>query len=311
VADEEQMATVVQEAVTRFGTIHGIVHAAGMPGIGLIQLKTPEMAVQVLGPKVQGTLALERVLASQEITPDFLVLFSSITSATGGGPGQVDYCAANAFLDAYARSRVGRDCLTVAVNWGEWKWNAWEEGLDGFDEETQNFFRQNRERFGIAFDEGYKALKHILSCNLPQVVVSTQDFCAIVKGSRQLTTANILQRGSRGARDTTTLYPRPELMTPYVAPQTETEQRIVEVWQSILGLETVGIHDNFLELGGNSLLGIQLLSRLRQFFQVNLPLRVLFEAPTVGEMALAIEDELIKEIEGLTEEEIIRRVGVD
>ena len=63
---------------------------------------------------------------------DFLVLFSSVTSATGGGPGQVDYCAANAFLDAYARQHAGAHGRTVAISWGEWLWDAWQEGLQGF-----------------------------------------------------------------------------------------------------------------------------------------------------------------------------------
>src|SRR6185312_3601281 len=100
VSNEMQMRTVVEQAIATFGVIHGVLHAAGVPASGLIQLKTPEMAANTLAPKVMGTRVLERVL--KDLPLDFLVLFSSMSSITGGGPGQVDYCAANAFLDAYA-----------------------------------------------------------------------------------------------------------------------------------------------------------------------------------------------------------------
>ena len=82
---------------------------------------------------------------------------------------------------------------------------------------------------------------------------------------------------------------RPELEKAYVAPRSETEATLVQLWCELLEVEQVGIYDNFFELGGHSLLATQLMSRLRHVFEVEMPLRRLFEDPTVAELALAVE----------------------
>jgi acyl transferase domain-containing protein len=119
VTDAERLNEVVREAVQRFGTIHGVVHAAGVPGGGLIQLKDVRSAAAVLAPKVQGALALRRACSSLPL--DFVVHCSS-GIAVSGGVGQVDYCAANAFLDAlaHADNKAGGPPV-IAVNWDAWQ----------------------------------------------------------------------------------------------------------------------------------------------------------------------------------------------
>jgi acyl carrier protein len=81
---------------------------------------------------------------------------------------------------------------------------------------------------------------------------------------------------------------RPELKQSFVAPRTPIEEIIAEVWAEVLKVEKVGIHDNFFNLGGHSLLATQVISRVREAFQTDLPLRALFEAPTVAELAVAM-----------------------
>ena len=83
---------------------------------------------------------------------------------------------------------------------------------------------------------------------------------------------------------------RPELEEAYVAPATPVEQTLAALWTEVLGVERVGTHDNFFELGGHSLLATQVISRLRKSLQVELPLRSLFEAPTVADLAARIEE---------------------
>lgn len=119
VADLEDTRRVIREAVEAFGAIHGVIHAVGILDDGLIQLKTKESARSVLSPKVRGTLVLNAALNGIQL--DFFVLCSSISSFLAP-VGQVDYVAANAFLDAFARQRSsnGED-FTVAVNWARWQ----------------------------------------------------------------------------------------------------------------------------------------------------------------------------------------------
>jgi acyl carrier protein len=97
---------------------------------------------------------------------------------------------------------------------------------------------------------------------------------------------------------------RAETVSGYVAPRTPVEERLTKIWSEVLGVRQIGIHENFFgELGGHSLLATQLVSRLRDAFGVDLPLRRLFESPTITQLAVVIEALLIEEIAGLSDEE--------
>jgi len=287
VTDADQMDTAVAHILAHFGSLDGVFHAAGVPGSGLIQLKTVETAAAVLAPKVQGTQVLEQVLTARAITPDFLLLFSSIASFAPAGPGQVDYCAANAFLDAYAQSKVGQRPLTAVINWGEWQWNSWQETLTDLSAEMQHFFNQNRAQFGLSFAEGSAALGRILARPLPQTVVATQEFSQLVQAARQLTVAALLQPRSEAAPPQ---HQRPLLSSTYVAPRTEPECRIAALWEVALGVSGIGIDDNFFDLGGNSLIGLMLVKQMQQALQLaHIPNRILYEAPTIRTLAQALD----------------------
>jgi acyl carrier protein len=80
-----------------------------------------------------------------------------------------------------------------------------------------------------------------------------------------------------------------ELRRRYVAPRTPTEEAVAAIWASVLGLAQVGVEENFFEMGGHSLLTTQVISRIRQALAVEIPVRMLFERPTISGLAESIE----------------------
>jgi thioesterase domain-containing protein/NAD(P)-dependent dehydrogenase (short-subunit alcohol dehydrogenase family)/acyl carrier protein len=118
VTDIDRMREIVEEAETRFGQINGVIHAAGTVDDGLIQMKSQSDMENVFAPKVYGTLVLDELFSGKDL--DVFVLFSS-TSTVIAPVGQIDYVAANAFMNAYAHRRSTQEKgYTCAVNWGVW-----------------------------------------------------------------------------------------------------------------------------------------------------------------------------------------------
>lgn len=118
ITNSEAMAEVIAETKAQWGAINGVLHTAGVVKDDLIALKAPSDIEEVFAPKILGTLVLAELLDAEAL--DILVLFSS-TSTDTAPAGQVDYVAANAFLNAFAESRVGSRTRTIAIHWGVWK----------------------------------------------------------------------------------------------------------------------------------------------------------------------------------------------
>ncbi len=287
VADRAQLARALDEARRRFGAIHGVVHAAGIAGGGIIQLKTPEIAERVLEAKVQGTLALWDLLGGEDL--DFLFLCSSITAVVGG-PGQVDYCGANAFLDAFARSR-GPEAAgprVISVNWDAWR----EVGMAASTRVPAALAARRARELAEAIlpTEGVEVFDRVLAGRLSEVIVSTRDLPRLMaQAARAEEPTGESTRAAAGAAPAAPSG-RAALPTPFVAPGTDLERTIAEVWQELLGIEPLGTEDDFFEAGGHSLLATQVMSRLHQRLGVDVPLRTLFEARTIAAFAARVDE---------------------
>ncbi|MFP4133980.1 MAG: SDR family NAD(P)-dependent oxidoreductase [Halothece sp.] len=284
VSDRASMASVIEQSETQFGKINGVIHTAGVAGGGIMQLKTPEAAKSVLAAKVEGTKILNDLLGDQL---DFMILNSSLSSQIGG-VGQVDYCAANAFLDSFAHyySRHGK--RAIAINWDTWQ----EVGM-AVNTPVPEMLQQQREEslaMGISPREGKQAFQRLQGLASAQVIVCTKDLPTLIQ--RSTTPQSLTEKlATLSTKKPDTSYPRPDLNTPYVTPRNETETIVAATWEQFLGISPVGVNDDFFELGGHSLLATEIISSLRDRFQQELPLNRLFETPTVAGLASLISTE--------------------
>ncbi|MEW6736516.1 MAG: SDR family NAD(P)-dependent oxidoreductase, partial [Acidobacteriota bacterium] len=272
VTDYRQMQAVVAEISQQFGEIHGVIHAAGVPGGGIIQLKSTAEIDSTLATKTLGTLTLYSIFKEKRL--DFLMLCSSL-AALVGGIGRCDYCAANAFLDLFAdQNSARRNVPMVAVNWDTWQDVGMAIEAARPFENILGVGIKN----GLTSEESIAVFDRILSSELPHVIVSTQDF--------QVITAhyNSSLLSSHTKPSLTPSHSRPLLTSLYTGPRTEQEQVLTNIWQTLLGVEQIGVNDNFFELGGHSLLAIQVASRIRAEFNIELSPRQMFEAPTIAEL---------------------------
>ncbi|HEX2937740.1 MAG TPA: SDR family NAD(P)-dependent oxidoreductase, partial [Ruminiclostridium sp.] len=118
VTQKDQVDIMRKTIIDRFGRVDGIIHAAGRPGGGMIQMKKKEQAEEVLKPKVYGAINLYEVFKDSDI--DFMIFYSSLNAITGGF-GQIDYSAANAFMDAFAQAHDSRrGTRYISVDWDRW-----------------------------------------------------------------------------------------------------------------------------------------------------------------------------------------------
>ncbi|WP_445634038.1 Beta-ketoacyl synthase [Nostoc sp. DSM 114161] len=280
VSNIEQMQSAIAQAQQQFGQLNGVIHAAGIPGGGAIQRKTPEEAEKILAPKVKGTIVIDTIIKNIEL--DFFVLVSSNSSIVAEF-GQVDYSAANAFLDAYAHCNAGKqNRFITSINWDTWQ----EVGMavnTQLPERLQELRLENLKQ-GILPHEGVDVFQRILENTIPQVVISTSDLLEVFKHYNS--NNKTLELDFFETVNSSKLkYPRPELSNDYVAPRSKDEQKLVDIWQEVIGIERIGIYDNFFELGGDSLIGIQLIAILNKQFDSNLSVAKLYECPNISSMA--------------------------
>ena len=300
VGDEEQMRNVVERVYERFGALNGVLHAAGTTSgasvFTLIKDLEPANSELQFHPKVKGLYVLERVLEGKDV--DFCLLFSS-NAAVLGGLGFVAYAAANAFMDAFAVDRSDKSSIPwISANWDHWP------------EETKQYqgYQTSMQQFTMTGEESIDAFTRVVTvAPAGQMVVSTGDLYPRLRLWIERKTVRDVDDPANVQTSAAT-YSRPQVTSAYVAPGNESEQTIADIWQQVIGIERVGINDNFFDLGGHSLLAIKLIGRLREAFDIELPFARLFAAPTVAGLARAIA-ETKAEQEGQEQAEIMKMLA--
>jgi len=256
------------------GNIDGMIHAAGIAGGGLAQLKTHDMAYRVLQPKVNGTYNLVKACRSMKL--DFFVMCSSVASILGE-LSQVDYCAANACLDAFANTTLFNEKTYIAaINWNTWK----EVGMAVETERPGDVSYFDRDN-DISPEEGKQIFSKIVNSSQNQVIVSTFDVNSLIKMVHQGHEYN--RQTPAVKRDTI------NVNTDYKPPRTRVEKQFAEIWERTLGIEQVGIDDGFFELGGHSLLALRMLTEIKNTVGMNVSLSQLYDHPTIMSLARTLQ----------------------
>ncbi len=284
VTDLDRMREVVAAARQRFGTVHGVIHLAGTPGGGILQLKTREAAARIMAPKVRGAQVIE-ALFPERGDLEILILFSSIASILGEF-GQADYCGANAYLDAVAQRNAARGWpRTVTVDSDIWR----EVGLAVHTEVPEHLRPWRREMLeqALAPEEGAEAFLRAVGCGVPQVIISAQPLLGRIELGRSFTGESFLAELEKSRKPAA----RRVLGTGFAGAGNNLERQIAAVWQRLLGVEQVGVNDNFFDLGGNSLIGLQVVAEIGRETGIEVAPVTLFEAPTVAALARQLASE--------------------
>ena len=297
IADRTAMAAAVAQAAARFGTIDGVIHAAGVAGAGAIQAGRRDEGASVLvpvdridpdgclvqfRPKMRGLFALEDALEGRAL--DFCFIVSSL-SAVLGGLGYATYAAANCFMDAFVRRHNRRG----GVRWLSANWDAW--SFAAADGARSTALAQ----MTLTEPEGVDAFDRLLGAiGLEQVVISVANIYARGLLPKEKEPAKPESAGeSASLHGGRTVYPRPAaLIDRFEAPRTPLEKTIADIWQEVIGIDRVGRRDNFFELGGHSLLAVQVAARLEDALALQIPMRSVFDSATVADLASRIESVL-------------------
>ncbi|NEQ29723.1 MAG: KR domain-containing protein, partial [Leptolyngbya sp. SIO4C5] len=273
--DVVQLQRAIAQAEQQFGDLQGVFYT---PAIDATQATQAIADLDQTNCKAafqarrQGLEVLEAALGDRPL--DFCLVQSSLACVLGG-VGLAAYTASYAYLDAVVsdRNRSGQTPW-FSVNRQARQTETLSPSAQPVDAALE---------LSMTPAEVWAAIERVLA--LPtagQIVVSTGMLSSRLTQSARPQTGQPPSSPIQAAQS----------QKDYVAPETEIQQAIASIWQDLLGIEAVSIHDNFFELGGHSLLAIQVVSRLRQQFAVELPLKsILFDAPTVAGLAQVIDQE--------------------
>jgi malonyl CoA-acyl carrier protein transacylase len=289
VAQWSDMVRVFEEIKTSMPPLAGIIHAAGMLHDGILRQQEWKSFEQVMAAKVKGTWILHTL--SQQLQLDFFVTFSS-AAALLGSPGQGNYAAANAFMDALVDYRRGSGLPGLSINWGLWKDAGMATSLGNRDQ--ARLAAQGME--SIPLEPGLQILGTLLGQNRTQVGVLPVNWSKFCQQFPEGVVSPFLQ--SFIAIDQ-----KPSLQQTKFLEQLETTP--VNEWQTVLFahiqtelVKLLGIdaselepQQGFLDLGMDSLMAVELKNRLESTLSCSLPATLVFDYPTIE----ALVDYLLKE----------------
>ncbi|ATB48589.1 type I polyketide synthase [Corallococcus macrosporus] len=270
--------------------VRGIVHTAGVLRDGTLANQTPEQFREVLAPKLQGAWNLHAL--SEGLALDFFVCFSSAASLIGS-PGQSNYVAANAFLDALVHLRHAKGLPALTLNWGSWA----ETGMAARLERAASA-RPGAQGFGsIPVEQGLGVMERLMGGSQAQWGVFPVDWArlaeqlpglarqALVQGLLGSVPRRVQAPAFRAQLDAAPANRRLELLRQHVSGQVAATLGMPET-------ERLAGNERLFELGVDSLLAIEIKNRLASSLGRSLRSTLIFDFPTVNGLVAHLADEL-------------------
>ena len=296
-SDYEGLLSIVNELSDKYSKINGIFHCAGKAASKILQLKSISEIEEVLNPKIYGTYNIVKAIINSSICNDidYFVNFSSVSSFMSA-PGQSDYIAANSYLDSFANQS---NMPYININWC--MWNEVGMAVDYKVNVNESIFNS------ISTEVGLKMLFYILETNITNVVVGKlrqrlfdepKEKCVILLPKAKNTSiiefntifnSNINTNINTSKESDLTNFEKVELVGKKNEFQyTESEKIIASIIANVLELTTINLNKSFLELGGNSIIAVQLEVKMREN---NIPIYVtdLYNYKTIIDLAKLTE----------------------
>ena len=265
VSDFEQMQAVFNEINVQYGSLQGVIHAAGVTNETAFKevAQTDNDLIDLhFKSKVQGVFVLDKLLATSEV--DFCMLTSSISSLLGG-IGFGVYAASNIFNDRFAESKRMQGLPWISVNWDAWEFGTTPEPL------------------AISPAEGREIFARLMTDMNTQIVVSTHDLdYRLNKWLNPIISTDDLSivHGDQNPEED------------FQGPRNEMEEKISEIWCKRMGMKQIDIYDNYFDWGGNSLIGTQIIADINKLAKINLNIKDMFSAPTVAALAELVNERI-------------------
>jgi len=313
VSNEESMIRVLEEISASMPAVRGLVHAAGVLDDGTLVQQSWERFTRVMDPKLKGAWNLHKL--TQGLPLEFFIMFSSSSSLLGL-PGQSNYAAANAFMDALAHHRRALGLPGLSINWGQWAGTGMAANLSSYYQTRLTAQGMSP----ITSTQGLQVLGQLLGQASAQVGVLLNEWSMFkqqfsIRSQLPLLSVLVHSGGDKEATESASTQ-RNELLLQLESTQaSERQQLLIAHIQAevakVLGLkpsQLPGSQQGFFDMGMDSLMALELKNRLEATFNSSLPSTLAFEYPTIADVAEYLAKEVLKwELLSTSEVELFKR----